>query len=189
MKKLIAILTVMIILVGAVFATSGDELLVNAKVSKTPPAFSLYGGLATTSYQKANATIETQVDISEDPAVVFVKVVQNNKSKYKGSFNLMIAATSMTDGTVTSSVTPVSSDISKATGISDLTIGTVAGDGTASVTIPLTYTGKKVGSDEAETQIASFKYTWAADDTLPPAETGNADRVYHATITLTYNVN
>lgn len=124
MKKLIAILTIAIVLVGAVFAASGDNLTINAKVAPHAPGFRLYGGETSSAaadvlavetpaaavgtqgeegYVPAAGWIASTKDISLQDITVYCRVKQYSpngdytatKSKFKGVATIKVTATAL----------------------------------------------------------------------------------------------
>ena len=98
MKKVIAILAVMMVIAGAVFATTGDTLTINASVPVTPPEFTMVGGFTEQYGTTASGTLESTVNIAESPIDVYVQVKQTAKSRFKstGGFDVTITATALT---------------------------------------------------------------------------------------------
>ena len=102
MKKLITILAVMIVLVGAAFATDA-VLTLNSTIAKVEPAFTLGGTVVANaqavpaSYTSANTTINTGKNIATEDIYVAIAVFQNNKSFYKddSGFDLTVTATKL----------------------------------------------------------------------------------------------
>ena len=100
MKKLITILTLMIVLVGAVFATDAT-LTINAQVKEVKPEFTLGGALVASdsevpaSYESADTTIDTEKNIATEDIYIAIAVFQNNKSFYQDTtgFDLTVTAT------------------------------------------------------------------------------------------------
>lgn len=195
MKKLIAILTIMIILVGAVFADSGDKLLVTSKVSEHIPGFKIFGGeRAETTDTAAYGTEGTNTgvnvastkDIALDDIMVDCKISQYSnttspeytgaKAKYKGTATLTITATELVhseDTTQKASVAASAVNVSLPAGVT--CTPTTTG---ATVSLPFVYDGRSV-QDSAATAMATMLFTWTHSDNLIP---GN----YSATITMTY---
>lgn len=197
MKKLIAILTIMIVLVGAVFAATGDKLLVTSTVDKHIPGYKIYGS-EDTAYDiegvqepAAANTIASSKDISIDSITVNCKVVQysvsgtytSTKCKYKGTATIAVEASALsftdTDNAVYSTPATATVATSGATTVPTTVTGTTAVDGTKTnkVNISYVYAGSTV-QDSAVYSV--FSFTWAADDTLVPGD-------YSATITMTYS--
>ena len=188
MKKVIAILATMIVLVGAVFAATNDTLTITCNVAQVDPNFILKGQLtgtgetATGSTQTSgSATLASVLDISKNdiPLAVTVAQYNNTKSKYKGTITLTITPTALTLGSDSSDL-PLYSDgeMKTVTGIVAANSSIACNSSTKVVTVTLKYSGCSV----TDADVASFVYTWKAKDELPPG-TG-----YSATVQLTYNV-
>ena len=112
MKKLIAILTVMIAFVGAIFAVTGEQLQINATVNPVAPIFSIYGGKTSSeaggeTYQ-GNATSPTTISFTENLAAsdikVYIRLYQSNKAKYSGTVTLTVTATPLINTTISEGV-------------------------------------------------------------------------------------
>ena len=195
MKKAIAILTVMIVLVGAVFATTNEQLIINATVCAVPPTFHIQGKLHSGSDWVDGATsgdsnvVDTGVNIAANNAVVDVRILQNNKSKYHSTATLTIKATELVNTTTgfTSYKTalPVASGLitEAATVASNISVAVPTTPATPSATsnvqYVLTYNGHNVNGSNTPVEVASFTFTWTAVEDLPLGD-------YQATITLEY---
>ena len=196
MKKLIAILTIMIILVGAVFAGSGDKLLVTSKVSEHIPGFKIFGGeRATTDGTAAYGTEGTNAgvkvastkDIALDDIMVDCKISQFSntttpeytgaKAKYKGTATLTITATELVHSTDTTQKASVAASAVSVTGLPAGVTCTPNTTG-ATVTLPFVYDGRSV-QDSAATTMATMLFTWTHSDNLIPGD-------YSATIKMEY---
>ena len=81
MKKLIAILTIAIVLVGAVFATTNDTITLTTTVGRVKPGFTIISGSVV-----AGGTVETNKDISEDDITASFEPIQNNYKENKWFF-------------------------------------------------------------------------------------------------------
>ena len=195
MKKVIVILAVMIAFVGAAFAdAAGGSLIINANVNPVPPTFKIFGGkteagtsIDGTATAAADRTItfsETEKNLASDSIVVFVRLYQDNKAKYKGNANLTITATPLvnTDTTITggntstgepSASTPAKTTVPGITYATDPSAATSGGN--TVVSYAPTYDGRAIGA----TDIGTFNLTWTGNDNL-------AVGTYQATITLTY---
>ncbi len=194
MKKLIAILAVMITFAGAVFAVTGEQLQINVTVNPVAPAFSIYGGktsdeAAGTTYQ-GNATTPTAItfdsnsyDLTENDITVYIRLYQNNKAKYTGTATLTITATPLVNQTIQEGIhqteAPTAADIQKTTpnGIS-YSINPVAS--TVEGNTVVTYKPNYSGSSVQKTDIGTFNLKWDHD---PDLAVGS----YQATITLGYD--
>ncbi len=205
MKKLIAILAVMIVLAGVVFATSGDTIRLQSTVSKVTPNFKIT--VATTDgSQNPVATYATGKDISEeDITLTFtlrqegnVQVVNSQNvvkdySKFRGTATLTVTLKpfkATIDSQVYSPTTgPAITGTTKANDISGkLTFEAPTTDEDAeenpTAEFVLNYLGKKV-LDTQTTNVGTVTAKWTHDDTLPMAGDGT---VYTADVVLTYTI-
>ena len=204
MKKLIAILVIAIVMVGAVFAASGDTLTLTSTVAPHEPGFKIFGSETAISGENAGtegiaagASVGSTVDISLNPITIYCRVKQyspngnydQTKCKFKGVATIYVTATALKArvDSVDYSTNGVANEVAAANvtipnnGISNKAIvREQSEDGYANdtVKITLTYDGKTV-QDSAV--YADFSFTWAASDDLPPA-------TYNADITMTYEV-
>lgn len=187
MKKVITILAVLALIVGAVFAESNDKLNITAEVKGVAPTFSIYGGKAAdkvnTLGTQDGAPVALDTDPSEANAVVYIKVTQPTKSKTKTNAVIIITPTVLECTTDSSAKTalPTASTVTAASTNLDTNNYSVASETAAAtgiVKLTVSYNGKPVAANAA-VDIASFSYTWTKVDTLP---VGN----YSATITMTY---
>lgn len=205
MKKLIAILAIMIVLVGAVFSANNDELVVKATVEKIAPVFKIYGStsnpVASTIYgtnplDETTSTVTSSADPSSENVVVYVRLAQYGKAKYKNTaLSVTVTPTPLyldgvkteTDSTkvsalptVVSSNTNAQQTIKGTTSTTSDAISNLVPSIAASVaTYTLNYTGIAVGTENADTNIDTLTMTWAAKDALIPGD-------YKAYITLGY---
>ena len=190
MKKLIAIMAVLIAFVGATFAVTGEQLQINVTVAPIAPVFSIFGGktsneAAGTTYQ-GNATTATTIEFTEDLAStdikVYIRLWQSNKAKYTGTATLTVTATPLVNQTVQTgtyqTTAPAAADIAKTTvaGISyDSNPAASTVDGNTVVTYAPKYDGRSIQA----TDIGTFNLTWGHNDDLTVGS-------YKATITLGY---
>lgn len=181
MKKVIAILAVMMIAVGVVFAVIGDKLKITATVPTVPPVFKIFGGTAfgseSTEGTATGATIKADKNIASEDVIIYLKLTQGVKSKFRGIATLGVTATTLQSKAGNQTVAPKVSDLEKKP-VSGIIIADPTGNGTATASYTLTYEGTTVAGG---TELGTMKYTWKRDDSLPPAS-------YEATITLTYIV-
>ena len=189
MKKLIAILAITIVLVGAVFATTNTQTLtVQTEVEEVKPAFKLYGNLsndASTRIAADHTFTATTNTILENDIVLYCWIAQTAACKYQGSVAITVSATALANtttwGTYQAGDFSVSPTISTITALNKLTSTRTGADGDIRVsavsgnTVTPTYA---TGLTAAAGDIASFYVTWASTD-LPPAS-------YEATVTTTY---
>ena len=205
MKKLIAILAVMIVLAGAVFATTGDTIRLQSTVSKVTPNFKIIVA-STDGAQNPVATYETGLDISEqDITLTFtlrqegsIQVVNSQNvvkdySKFKGTATLTVTFKpfkATIDSQVYSPTTgPAITGTTKANDISgkltfDAPTTDVDAEDNPTAEFVLNYLGKKV-LDSQTTNVGTVTAKWTHDDALPMAGNGTT---YEADVVLTYTV-
>ena len=196
MKRVIIFLTSMIVFVSAAFAASNDQLMLTATVSTVYPVFLIYGGktsaaTADIAGTQAGASItftEQEKNLAEDDIVVYIRLYQSNKSKYKGIANLTITASPLTntdttitgEGVVVATSAPTAAHIT-AEEVNGITYANNAApaasssNGNTVVTFAPGYDGRSIQA----TNIGTFDLTWGHNDNL-------AAGTYEATITLTY---
>ena len=193
MKKAIAILATMVVLVGAVFAATNDQLIINATVSAVAPIISIYGGkdsaadsdttvIGKTSNPNVIEYTEQEVDLSSEDVVLYIRLYQSNKAKYVGTVNLKVKATPLTHktlsvGTVSTGV-PSVDHITKTTpnGITySVNPSSSTINGETVVSYAPTYDGRAINA----TNLGTFDLTWPHNAELTAG-------VYEATITLEY---
>ena len=194
MKKVIAILVVMIAIAGAVFAANNDQLQITATVNTVNPIFLIFGGktsteAAGTTYQ-GNSTptsITYTENLADTDIVLYIRLYQSNKAKYKGTATLTITATPLvnTDTSITGGKT--TSDAPEADNIDAISVNgityaananpssTTSQEGNTVVTFAPVYDGRAIQA----TNIGTFDLTWGKDDDL-------AAGTYRATIKLEY---
>ena len=189
MKKVISIITLVLAMAAAVFAVSGDKLIVNANVGAHKPVFSMVGGTTNQYGATSNTTgtgtaiINTGVDISTNNVVIYVGLVQAPESstriKFKGTVSdLSITATELinTEDATEKTAIPVASSIAgSGTNGGDCYVTASAGATDNVVNFTADYSGHPVAGGV----IGTCVFTWTAKDTLP---VGN----YQASITLSY---
>ncbi|MCQ2411558.1 MAG: hypothetical protein MJ057_01255 [Sphaerochaetaceae bacterium] len=180
MKKLLMVLTFVLMTLAACVALEGDTLKITAKVPQEKPEFIMKGGFtsadATTVATQAGALLASNKDISAESITVFVKLFQSNKAKYKNTFTLTVTASdmSMTDANGTYSTTATALTTTKIT----TTNLEVTGSAEANVaSFAMNYTNGKPVSEN--TAIGEASFTWEANEGLPVGD-------YSATITLGY---
>ena len=196
MKKVIAILATMIVLVGAVFATNNEQLIINATVNAVPPTFHIQGKLSSVNTWTDGATsgstnvINTGINIAENDVVINVRILQDNKSKYNSTATLTIKATELANTaegftSYKTALPLVSGLITSTASVADhisVAVPTTPASPTTTKNVQyvLTYDGHNVnGTSNNIVQVASFTYTWESVDDLPLG-------TYEATITLEY---
>ena len=198
MKKVITMLTTMIVLVGAVFATTGDQLTITTTIGRIKPGFTIVSG----SYA-AGDIIDSGKDLSEDDITASFELKQSGNedskdySRYKGAITLTVtinpfsttfgtgtSATTATQGTayeIQTSGTAVGTGVSGKLTLSDPVIAT----NLHSVTFGLTYAGKKV-TDTQAAHLGTISVKWTKD---PDLEMAGESTNYSTDIVLTYTVN
>ena len=180
MKKVLASLTIMVLTLTAMFATSGDTLQITAKVAQVKPVFQMYGSFDSTYATLAGSasnTLSSSTDISANDITVNVKVIQKDIAKYQDSFDITITATDLVCGSdkATASASTATSSVANN---NNLTVSASKSGKVA--TFSMTYTNGKPVAAATEIGVASF--TWAHDADLPAGD-------YSATITLGYTAN
>ncbi len=195
MKKLITILVIMMVLVGSVFATSGDNLIITSTVAAVPPQYVMRGSLS--AYPTAAATATSTTDLADSDGLtlaggsiakgnidVYVKVYQSNDATYlkTAGVSVKVTATDLAkDGTsATYKVTP--SVAAKAGGQESATDDydtTTATDVTGGVEFLPKY---KTGAQVLANVVGTVQFHYAQNETLPAGD-------YSSTITLTYTAN
>lgn len=194
MKKLIAILAVMIAFAGAIFAVTGEQLQINVTVNPVAPVFSIFGGktsneAAGTTYQ-GNATTPTAItfdsnsyDLALNNITVYIRLYQSNKAKYTGTATLTVTATPLVNQTVQTgtyqTTAPTAADISKTESPAGITYTTNPAASTSAGNTVVTYAPKYDGRSIQATDIGTFNLTWGANADLAAGS-------YQATITLGY---
>ncbi len=194
MKKVISILVVLIVLVGAVFAADGDKVVVNAKVAEHVPGFKIFGGMAAdalgTEGSANGGTISTNKDISLEPITVYFKLTQyspnatdeytGTKAKFRGTATLTVTAAPLSTkiGETTFQTAAPACMSATAKSISGIDFTPAASTGSDSVVFTLVYDGRSIQDQD----VATFSFKWTEKDELPPATTYSAD------VVLTYSV-
>lgn len=201
MKKLIAILAVMIVLVGAVFAASGDKLKLKSIVGEVLPVYQIKDSTPVVGTRNG-AEVTTGMDISvqdiswnftitqvgeEDSQHTSVQFAKTTKTATLtitlGSFTNDADENEVADDspkfTAFGAVDPiqVNSEVAQAKQ-TVVTVPEVPQNGLAS---PATVTLAYKGVNWADQDVATFTAKWTKDDTLSMG-------TYHATVTLTYSV-
>ena len=181
MKKLIAILTIAIVLVCAVFATEPDgksKLVLSSKVAKVAPNFTLY--LGDEAGTAAGVTVEIDEDISEDVVNKTFYIKQTGTAakpyaKYSGTVTLTVTIEGFThtfaSGENAGTYTTTEFEIKTAAKGAGYTVGEgnsaktylaigngANGEATSAISedghsaiFKLTYSGKKVTDTQANT--------------------------------------
>ena len=193
MKKLVAILAVMITFVGIAFAVTGEQLQINATVLPVAPVFSIYGGKSSDAVNTQGGTGNTpgtitfaqnEANLAADDITVYIRLYQSNKAKYTGTANLTITATPLVNQTVQTgtyqTAAPAVANLSKTESPSGITYAnnnpsSSTVNGNTVVSYSPTYDGRSI----QPTNIGTFNLTWSHNDDLAAGS-------YQATITLGY---
>ena len=187
MKKVSAILAVMLIVAGAVFAAT--TIKIQSKVTSDDPVFLLKAGLTPNSFNAALSGDETRdvigwstlgKSIKDDNIEVFFQIVQSGKAgKENQQFKLNVSATKMIQaktvdgGELPATKAPYESSL----GIISEETAKDATNVTVSKTADAEFRAIYAGKVEDGTPLATFKVVWAKDD---DAEEG----IYEATVKL-----
>ena len=183
MKKLIAVLAIMMILVCAIFAdTTSSELKITLTITSVEPTFTLYGsktsstastgaGMTAGAVVASKNTSTTTVALDEDAIIngdtyLYCVVKQSNSGvKSTTTYKLTAEATALTDGTGTAghyTAAPTVSDIT-AISASNVTDGRTITTGTAATGATVAYAGATC----AAADLASFNVNWPQTDLVP----------------------
>lgn len=195
MKKAFAILAIMVVLAGMVFATTNDTLTITATVTPVPPAYTLKGTF-NSNYTSDTKTADTQtpgstntlasgVDIALNPINVYISVYQSVASRYSKADGISITVQANplkldgTSDTYKSTPTIVACAGGQNAATTDFDTTTATANGSAVSFLPKYKTGAPVAAD---TLIGTAQIQYPAVSTLPA---GN----YSGTIVITYSVN
>ena len=202
MKKLIAILAVMIVLAGVVFAASGDKLKLQSVVGEVLPVYEIHANNSAAADVKgtnAGATVTTAKDISteniewafvikqigevdgQDNAVTFAKTKKTATLTITlGSFTGAEEGQVANDSPVFTAFAAVAANqANSAVAQEKRTVVTVPAQNawaSTSATVTLAYKGV----NWADQDVVTFSAEWTKDDTLKMD-------TYYATITLEYS--
>ena len=209
MKKVIAILVAMIVLVGAVFAADGDNILLKSKVAPIAPEFKIYSKDATVGPIVAADAIATNKDISEDEIDWYFTIRQGGSlkggttevdySRFQGTIKLTVtvkpfentdlgavqnvALVSIVQGEgKTAAGAGVGTGNTARLGVALTSVAATENDNYPIATFTLTYAGKKVTDTEADV-IATVYAHWDPQEDLPMEDEGSW---YTADIILGY---
>lgn len=195
MKRIITILTLILVLAGTAFATGGGKLFITVTLGKKVPNYSILGILDDTPNlvvvgSAQGSTITSSADPSTTDIVLHVRIVQTSKSIYQdmAGVNLTITPTALGkvgDAQNHNTGNPTIDNI--VAGVANNNYLTV----TATAT-PVSANDPDLGNDHitflcqyaghpipANTVIGTFDYTWHHNDNLPIGS-------YEATVTMTY---
>ena len=196
MKKLIVILTIMILVACSVFAGEAATIRVTTTVESKKPTFILKAGLTSDSFEKAVSDNEAdnvlgwetvEKSIKAEDVVVFFEIVQKGDARAVGEkYSLNIEASGMElilneDGSPLTSDTDIyrtnKGKVSEPTAIGNekavVEVKNVTSTTKDIATIEAVYTGKV----EDGTPIAKFTVTWPKDINAP-------DGIYQASVVL-----
>lgn len=187
-KKVIAVLVIMMVLVGALFAdANNEELRISITITPVAPIYKLYGSLTQGSASDGAGMVAGEVVASihsatsadsiiefpsnailSGPVTVYCVIQQTNISRYSSPIDLTVTATNLTDDISTSTAT-----VSTPQGLNNVPdVRTTSGTGAGTLTI--TYSGRT----SAIADIASFNVVYSQADLIPGS--------YDGYITLTY---
>ena len=195
MKKLIVILTIMILVACSVFAGEAATIRVTTTVESKKPTFILKAGLTADAFDRAvsDETSNTlgwetvEKSIKAEDIVVFFEIVQKGDARAAGEkYSLNIEASGMElilneDGSPLASDTDIyrtnKGKVSEPTGIGNekavVAVSNVDSTAKDVTTIVAEYKGKV----EDGTPIAKFTVTWPKDINAP-------DGIYQASVVL-----
>ena len=199
MKKLIAILAVMIVLVGAVFAASGDKLSLKSIVGEVLPVYEIHSQNASGTVGTQNgAEVATGMDLSTQNISWTFVIIQ--KGEVDGQQNAVTFAKTKQTATLTITLGHFvgdeehqqANDSPKFTAFTaatpNQTNDALDADKKTVITVPTgdalnassaNVTAAYKGVNWADQEIATFTALWTKDDTLKMD-------TYHADVTLTY---
>ena len=201
MKKILTILVVLTLVVGAAFAASDDKLKLETIVAKVVPNLQIKDGgesassNAVASSGKTGAAagtngaiadaqkISTTRDISEQDIIWKFEIWQNGGkdasnatvtgyAKYYDTITVSLELEAFTDGTNTESGTPT---VTAVTPNVPATADKVVASVKETTKLLLTYSGKV-----NDRLLGTFTCKWPKDDTLP-------DSTYEAIVKMTYS--
>ncbi len=185
MKKLMVVVLMVIVVLGAALATERESLTISLSISSTAPAYSLYGGKtldearAKTDGNGSSIGFGYQ-SFGTTTIDVFLSIWQNNDSRFTGPSTLKVTATELstelnnvaysTRGLTHSLVNTF--DYAKKN-VEALTVAEDSSSTADSAIFNLSYSGLPVRSRE----VANLCYTWTVGEDLPVGD-------YQASITL-----
>lgn len=177
MKKAFLIFFVLVAAIGACFAATGDYLKLTTTITQEKPEFSMLGNNELGTSTGASVSVSSPV---ADKVEVEMVVKQINNARYKGTFNITVTATALSNtdttnysGQATSAPT-VSNLLSKVT--NDTNFAVTPSSSANAVNLKMEYlTGSKVKS----CTVATWTFVWAQAENLAPG-------TYEGTVTLSY---
>lgn len=177
MKKAFLIFFVLIAAVGACFAATGDYLKLTTTITQEKPEFSMLGNNELGTSTGASVGVGSPVDGNVEVEMV---VKQINNARYKGTFDITVTATALSNTDTTNYSGQATSDPTVSTLVSKVTNGTdfavTTNDSANVVTLTMNY---KTGSKVASGDIATWKFVWAQAPSL-------AQGTYEGTVIITY---
>lgn len=180
MRKFLFTIVYLVLAFTLLFATSGDTLVITAKIPAVNPEFKITGTLESdyttnlvTGSQAGTAIAGEEPNISLEDVIVYCALSQDNakKVRYRSTVDLNIAASTLKLDTDNETLSPTITKTAMYSGTNPV----VTWDDTNKKFSCAYQKGKPVSNYE----VGRFTVTWTADDTL-------ADGDYTATITLTY---
>lgn len=173
MKKLAAVLMILMVLACSVIFAETSELVITLTIEAVPPTFKLYGSLSnvaassdasmvagqtvTTPETAPNTSLTlTTNSLLESDVYVYCVIKQTNAAKYTGTANVTVTATDIEDTNGTTSTATVSA----LTALNNNDGRTVTGSAGAAT---IAYTGTTSNSAD----VASFNVKYAQADLMP----------------------
>ena len=209
MKKILTVLVVLAIVVGSVFAASGDSVNLNSTVGVWRPVIKIGdGGSDGTSYAKKTTTsVNSNLDISEEDITWYFAIYQSGSlkgtagtdaktdyAKYRGDVTITVSIEAFkgvsTDTNTNGKTANHGTDGMKVESITAATVitennnklsFTTASNNGSNATSSLAFVAKYDGRVKDQ-DLGMAKCTWLKDQTLEPG-------AYQATITMTYSPN
>lgn len=175
MKKAFLIFFVLVAAIGACFAATGDKLILTTSIAPEKPEFSMLGNNELGTSTGASVSVSSPVVGNVEVEMV---VKQINNARYKGTFDITVTATALsntdTDYPGQATSTPTVSNLSSKVTNTDYEFNPSGSANT--VTIAMNY---KTGSKVASGDVATWKFVWAKAENL-------AQGTYEGTVTITY---
>lgn len=188
MKKIATISVLMVLFLSVVVAKDGDRLVLLTSVQTKVPTFGIKASLddslhdATVGTQEG-AFLYSEADVSDtskiQAEIVYVSVVQENESKYRGKFNLSVTASALEKDADNKTDAP-SWFLQNRIATPALEVSIPPDDipfGTQTITTLVNYkTGTPIGRN---TELFLIAFSWRSKANL-------AEGTYKSTIQLTY---
>lgn len=182
MKKAFLIFFVLVAAIGACFAATGDYLKLTTTIAEEKPEFTMEGKNVEGEYVVGTNT-GAEVSVGSpvgDSVKVEIVVKQSNFARYKGTFDITVEATALSNADTTTypnqatSAPTVSNLVSKVT--NDTNFAVTPSSSANAVKLKMEYlTGSKVES----CTVATWEFVWAQAPSL-------AQGTYEGTVTLSY---